>query len=155
LDGYLIIKTIHILSSTILFGTGMGIAFFMFSARFSSVISQQYYAARYTVIADYVFTLPAVVLQPLSGLWLVSEGGYDYSEPWLIVTYILYIFVGLCWLPVVWIQIQMKNILAQALAEDTELPGKYHKLFRLWFLLGWPAFIGLVAIFFVMVFKKV
>lgn len=133
----------------------MGIAFFMFSTYFSESIYQRYYTARFTVIADYIFTLPAVIIQPLSGLWLVAAGGYDYFDLWLSVTYMLYIIAGICWLPVVWIQIQLKKMLAQAIRDDTELPDIYHKLFRIWFLLGWPAFIGLVAVFFLMVFKPV
>lgn len=153
MDWYLILKAVHILSSAVLFGTGMGIAFFLYCSRFSKNLHQRYYAAKFTIIADYIFTAPAVILQPLTGFWLISEGGFDIFSPWLISTYILYIFVGTCWLPVVWLQIQLKKILSQTIQDKTELPKRYHRLFRIWFLLGWPAFIGLVAIFFLMVFK--
>lgn len=153
MDWYLILKAVHILSSAVLFGTGMGIAFFLYCSRFSENLHQRYYAAKFTIIADYIFTAPAVILQPLTGFWLISEGGFDIFSPWLISTYILYIFVGTCWLPVVWLQIQLKKILSQTIQDKTELPKRYHRLFRIWFLLGWPAFIGLVAIFFLMVFK--
>lgn len=150
---YLIIKTLHILSSTIIFGTGIGVAFFMFRSYFTNDLHQKLYAARNTVLADYFFTLPAVILQPVTGVWLVWRGGYDWTSFWLLATYIIYIVAGLCWLPVVWTQIQLKNMLVQSVETGTELPARYYSLFRLWFILGWPAFVGLLVVFFLMVMK--
>ena len=98
-------------------------------------------------------TFPTVIIQPLSGVWLIWQGGYDWSEIWLLSTYALYILAGLCWLPVVWIQIQLKKMLQIAAASDTPIPPRYYKLFKLWFALGWPAFLGLVIVFFLMVSK--
>jgi len=155
MDLYLLVKILHILSSTILFGTGIGIAFFMFRSQFSYSLEEKLYAARNTVLADYIFTFPAVIIQPLSGLWLIHLGGYDWTDYWLMLTYGLYILAGACWIPVVWIQIQLKRILAESIENKTELPEQYHKLFKLWFLLGWPAFIGLVIVFYLMVAKPV
>ncbi len=155
MNTYFIIKTIHILSSTILFGTGIGIAFFMFRSYFTDDIDEKLYAARNTVLADYLFTFPAVVIQPISGAWLVWQGGYYWMDYWLFVTYMIYIFAGICWLPVVWIQIQLKNMLIQSIDDHAELPARYNKLFKIWFLLGWPAFISLVVVFFLMVFKPI
>ncbi len=155
MDIYLIIKTLHILSATILFGTGIGIAFFMLRSYFTNNIHEKLYAARGTVLADYIFTLPAVIVQPLTGLWLVWQGGYGWMDLWLVITYAIYIIAGLCWLPVVWIQIQLKNMLAVAAENGTDLPPRYHSLFKIWFILGWPAFIGLVVVFFLMVFKPI
>lgn len=152
---YLIVKTLHILSSTILFGTGIGIAFFMLRSHFTDNLHEKFYAARNTVLADYLFTFPAVIIQPLSGIALIHMVGYDWTDLWLILTYGIYIIAGLCWLPVVWIQIQLKNMVAEAVTNGTELPERYHKLFKIWFLLGWPAFIGLVVVFFLMVVKPV
>lgn len=153
MDPYFIVKTIHILSSTVLFGTGLGIAFFMLMSRFSPDIQTKLYAARTTVLADYIFTTPAVIIQPLTGIWLLYNSGYDTHAVWLMWTYGLYALAGLCWLPVVWIQIQIKKMIEVAAANNTPLPERYHKLFRIWFFLGWPAFISLVAIFFLMVGK--
>ncbi len=153
MDLYLTIKTLHILSSTILFGTGIGIAFFMFRSYFTDNIREKMYASKNTVLADYLFTLPAVIIQPLSGAWLVWQSGFDWTDYWLMLTYGIYVFIGLCWLPVVWIQIQLKRILLGSVNNDTPLPPRYNKLFKIWFMLGWPAFIGLVAIFFLMVIK--
>jgi uncharacterized membrane protein len=155
MDLYSIIKTIHIISSTILFGTGLGTAFFFFRSHFTDNLHEKFYAARTTVLADYLFTAPAVILQPLTGLWLVREGGFDPSASWLMWTYGLYILAGLCWLPVVWIQIRLKRMLKTALDAGTPLPESYYRLFRLWFLLGWPAFLSLVVVFFLMVIKSI
>lgn len=155
MDTYLIIKTLHILSSTVLFGTGAGIAFFMLRSHFTDNIHEKFYAARNTVLADYLFTVPAVIAQPLTGAWLVWQGGYNPMDLWLTATYAIYIITGLCWFPVVWIQIQLKNMTAHSTQTGEDLPARYYKLFKIWFLLGWPAFIGLVAVFFLMVFKPV
>ncbi|HEU0118587.1 MAG TPA: DUF2269 domain-containing protein [Alphaproteobacteria bacterium] len=153
MDIYFVVKTIHIISATILFGTGLGIAFFFFCANKEIDLAARFFAARATVLADFIFTFPAVVLQPLTGFWLIDHSGYSLREPWLIATYAIYIIAGLCWLPVVWIQIELKKILAEWLATKQALPDSYHRLFRLWFLLGWPAFIGLIIVFFLMVLK--
>ncbi|NVJ97103.1 MAG: DUF2269 domain-containing protein [Alphaproteobacteria bacterium] len=150
---YEAIKTLHILSATILFGTGIGIAFFMFRSHATTDLQGKLYAARNTVLADMIFTLPAVIIQPLSGIWLVMEGGYGWNEAWLLATYALYALAGVCWLPVVWIQIDLKRMLQIAADTGAPLPQHYHGRFRLWFILGWPAFLGLVAIFFLMVAK--
>ncbi len=155
MDLYSFIKTLHIISSTILFGTGLGIAFFMFCSRYARDVHEKYYAARFTVLADYVFTVPAVILQPFTGFWLVSNGGYDPMALWLKASYALYILAGVCWLPVVWIQIQLRKMAAECAASGSDLPPRYHRLFRIWFFLGWPAFLSLVVIFYLMVAKPV
>ncbi len=153
MNAYLIIKTLHIISSTILFGTGLGIAFFMFSSRYTKGLPEKYHAARFTILADFIFTVPAVILQPLTGIWLVANSGYDPHVLWLNLTYALYVLAGICWLPVVWIQIQLKRILAECIKKGSGLPKQYYKLFRIWFWLGWPAFLALIAIFYLMVAK--
>ncbi|MBX2834591.1 MAG: DUF2269 domain-containing protein [Micavibrio sp.] len=155
MDIYFITKTIHILSSTILFGTGIGIAFFMFRSYFTDNMHEKFYAARNTVLADYLFTFPAVVFQPLSGVALIHMVGYDWTDFWLMATYGIYIVAGLCWLPVVWIQIQLKKMVAEAVENGDDLPERYHQLFKVWFLLGWPAFVGLVVVFYLMVAKPI
>lgn len=153
MDIYFIVKTLHIVSATILFGTGLGIAFFMFRSHFSSELAEKRFAARNTVLADYLFTFPAAVIQPVSGFWLISIVGFNWSDFWLVATYCLYIVAGLCWLPVVWIQIQLKKMVEDAFESKSELPERYNQLFKVWFLLGWPAFLSFIAIFFLMVLK--
>lgn len=155
MDWYFIIKTLHIISATILFGTGLGTAFFFLCSHFTDSPQEKFFAARTTVIADYLFTAPAVIIQPLTGFWLVWQGGFGWMDAWLAWTYVIYIIAGACWLPVVWIQIQLKKMLAENLAAGAPLPERYHRLFRIWFILGWPAFIGLVIVFFLMVVKPV
>jgi len=155
MNGYFLIKTLHILSATVLFGTGLGIAFFMLRSYFSKDIQVKLYASETTVVADSVFTLPAVILQPATGIWLLGHSGYDWTQWWLVVSYILYLIAGACWLPVVWIQIQLKKILITSVKEQSFLPSRYFELFRIWFVLGWPAFLSLVAIFYLMATKPI
>ena len=155
MDLYSLVKTLHILSATLLFGTGLGIAFFMFRSMFTTSINEKLYAAKTTVLADYLFTFPAVIIQPISGAWLVWKAGFDWDSTWLVITYIIYGVAALCWLPVVWLQIKMKNMLMACAQNNTDVPDCYHRYFRYWFILGWPAFVGLVVVFFLMVQKPI
>ncbi len=152
MDSYTLIKTLHILSATILFGTGLGTAFFFWSAR-NGDDAARLYAARTTVRADFLFTAPAVIVQPLTGAWLVSRSGYSWMESWLVWTYALYALAGLCWLPVVWLQMRMADMMAAKVAGGAFDAAAYERLRRTWFRLGWPAFGGLVMIFWLMVAK--
>lgn len=153
LDTYLVIKTLHIISATILFGTGIGIAFFMFRSHFTSDLKQKYYAASNTVLADKLFTLPAGLVQLVTGLWLAWKAGFDWQQPWLFSSLLLFTLAGLCWLPVLWIQSRLKSQLQHSLIHHTELPANHYRLFRIWFILGWPAFIALIIVFYLMVAK--
>lgn len=153
MDIYLFIKTIHILSGAVLFGTGMGIAFFCFQSRGAPDPAARYFAIRNTVLADFLFTLPAVVIQPITGFWMIAHSGYPPTDVWLMLTYGLYILAGICWVPVVFIQLRLRLYAKQSALTGDALPAVYHRLFRIWFLLGWPAFIGLVVVYFLMVLK--
>ena len=152
MDSYLLIKTVHILSATVLFGTGLGIAFFFWSARRGDDAARLF-AAQVTVAADFLFTLPAVIFQPLTGGWLIWEVGYDPAELWLALSYGLYILAALCWIPVVWLQVRMRNMLEEKAAAGTFDQAAYDRLRRRWFLLGWPAFLSLLLVFWLMVAK--
>jgi uncharacterized membrane protein len=116
-------------------------------------LHEKYFGLRTAVLADYVFTAPAALLQPATGAWLIWCDGFRWDDEWLAITYVLYAIAALCWLPVVWIQIRLKRIVAGCLSSGDPLPPEYHRLFRVWFVLGWPAFLGLIAIFFLMVMK--
>jgi uncharacterized membrane protein len=153
MNAYLLVKTVHIINATVLFGTGLGIAFFMFRGRLADGLQERFFAIRTTVLADCIFTAPAAVLQLATGVWLIWDGGLRWTDHWLLASYILYAVAAICWLPVVWIQIRLKQIVAASLLSGKPLPASYHRLFRVWFLLGWPAFTGLVAVFFLMVAK--
>ena len=150
---YLALKLIHILGSAVLFGTGLGIAFFMFMAHRSGDPAAIAHTARTVVIADAVFTATAVVLQPLTGWGLMAMTGVSTFHLWIRATLVLYVFIGLCWLPVVWIQLRMRDLAAEAARKGKALPARYHSYFKVWFWLGWPAFIGVIAIFVLMLWK--
>lgn len=153
MDLYPLVKTLHIISATIVFGTGIGIANFMFFGHRSVSTQERLFAARMTVKADFLFTLPSVIIQPLSGAWLVWHTGFRWDDYWLVLTYALYLLAGACWVPVVIIQMRMKTMLEAQLRGDTFDAERYNWLFRIWFVLGWPAFGGLVVIFWLMVTK--
>lgn len=150
---YLTLKVVHILSGAVLFGTGAGIAFFMLRAHISGEARTVASVGRMVVLADFVFTATAVVIQPLSGLALIHLQGWSLTAPWLLAAYGLYVMIGACWLPVVWIQYRMTRLAEQAAAEGAVLPAAYHRLFRWWFALGWPAFAGVLGIYVLMVAK--
>jgi uncharacterized membrane protein len=153
IDWYFALKFVHILSSTVLFGTGLGIAFFMWMAHRTSDARAIAQTARTVVIADAVFTATAVVVQLASGFALAAIAGFSLREPWLLAALVLYAFVGACWLPVVLIQIRLRDLARAAADESAALPVRYHRLFSVWFWLGWPAFIAMLAIFALMIWK--
>jgi len=145
------LKLIHILSAAVLFGTGAGIAFFMVVAHRTGRTDVVAATARIVVLADFVFTTPAVIVQPLSGFALVFLQGYHPFEPWLVAAYGLYALIGACWLPVVAIQLRIRRLAEAAAVAGAPLPSAYDRLFRLWFLLGWPAFMGVLGIYGLMI----
>lgn len=150
---FLILKMIHILSGAVLFGTGAGIAFFMLRAHLTREAATIAATGRMVVQADFLFTATAVVVQPVSGLAMILLQGWSPWEPWLLVAYGLYVLIGACWLPVVWIQMRMTRLAEASAAAATPLPDAYHRLFRWWFGLGWPAFLGIIGIYALMVGK--
>ena len=151
---YLFLKWIHILSATILFGTGIGSAFYLFAANRRKNTTDIYFAIRHVVIADWVFTTPAVIVQLLTGVAMVHVAGYSYSDFWIRWGLILYFFVGACWAPVVWVQIKMRNMVKHAVETGTPLPARYWKMDRWWIILGSLAFPAIVLVFYLMVFKS-
>ncbi|WP_224815611.1 DUF2269 domain-containing protein [Hasllibacter sp. MH4015] len=153
MDPYLLAKWIHILSSTVLFGTGIGTAFQMVWAMRRAVPGQVHGVASGVVVADWLFTTPAGLVQPASGLWLIWLQGWSLTEPWLLLTYALYGLAFACWLPVVRLQIRIRDLAAEAVAQDQPLPPEATRAYRIWFALGWPAFVALIVIFWLMVTK--
>lgn len=151
MDHVLVVKWLHVLSSTILFGTGIGTAFFFWMAQRWRDVRNIAAVARIVVTADWLFTVTSGVVQPLTGAMLIHGFGYEWTAPWLIVTYGLYLVALACWLPVMRLQIRMRDLAIAAAAGGTPLPPAYHRAARLWFALGWPAFLGLLAIFYLMI----
>lgn len=150
---YLFLKWIHIISSTILFGTGIGSAFYMFMANRRKDIAGIYFATRHVVIADWIFTTPSVIVQLFTGIALAHVVGYELFEGWVLWALILYFFAGACWLPVVWMQIKMRDMAKEALDNGTELPTRYWKMDRWWIILGSLAFPAIVVVFWLMIYK--
>lgn len=148
---YLSLKYLHVLGAAILFGTGVGIAFFMLMAHIRRETALIAGIARIVVKADFVFTATAVVLQPLTGIFLADAAGYSLREGWLSASLVLYSVVGLFWVPVVWMQIRMRDIAATAVANNAKLPDEYYRLFRFWFAFGIPAFAAVMGIIWLMV----
>lgn len=150
---YLVAKWLHILSSTVLFGTGLGSAYYMFFASLSRSSAAAAVVVRQVVWADWLFTTTTIVFQPLSGLYLAHVMGLPLSTPWIRWSFYLYFLAGACWLPVVWLQIRMRGIAQQAAKAGHALPPRYFKLLWLWTALGVPAFAALVVVFWLMVAK--
>jgi len=150
-----LIRVGHILGATVLFGTGLGIAFFMLMAHRSGNPRLIAHVASTVVIADTLFTATAVIAQPVTGLLLAHLLGHDLWSSWIVVAIGLYVLTGLFWLPVVVIQIRLRDLARRAAAEGGALPPDYHRLFRVWFAFGWPAFAAVLAIFWIMVARPV
>ena len=150
---YQVVKWLHILSSTLLFGTGLGSAYYMFFTSLTRHPAATAIVVRRVVWADWIFTTPTIFIQPLTGFLLVYWGGWPLTAPWLLWSIVLYVLAGACWLPVVWIQIWMKAIAAESLRLGKELPDEYWRFARWWETLGYPAFFAMIAIYFLMVLK--
>lgn len=148
---YFLLKYVHVIGASVLLGTGAGIAFFMLRAHLAGDVAGIAAVSRIVVVADYLFTATAVVLQPVTGIALASIRGYALTDGWVMLSLLLYAFVGAFWLPVVWMQVRMRNLAQQALADNTPLPRQYHRLFWSWFAFGFPAFGGVLAIFWLMI----
>jgi uncharacterized membrane protein len=152
---YLTVKWLHILSSTLLFGTGLGSAFYMFFASRTRDARVAAAVVRNVVIADWLFTTTTVVFQPLSGFYMVHLAGLPWTARWIVWSFGLYLLAGACWLPVVWMQIRMRDMAARAAARGEPLPPRYWTYLRRWVALGIPAFVALVLVFWLMVVKPV
>jgi len=150
---YLALKFLHVIGAAVLLGTGAGIAFFMLLAHRTGDAATVASVARIVVIADFVFTATAVVVQPITGFLLAWIVGYSLLDGWILLSIALYLLTGAFWLPVVWMQMRMRDLAAEAVREAKPLPAQYHRLFRLWFAFGFPAFGAVVAIFWLMVAK--
>lgn len=153
MDWVTLLKWVHVVSATILFGTGIGTAFQMLMAHRSGEVRGIALVARQVVLADWLFTLPAGIVQPVSGLLLAHAIGYGSHEPWLNVTYALYAVAAACWIPVVVIQLRVRDLAVAAARTGKPLPARYNLLMCWWFWLGWPAFLSLAGIFWLMIGK--
>ena len=150
---YFALKYLHVIGATLLLGTGAGIAFFMLAAHRAGSATVVAGVARIVVIADFLFTATAVVAQPITGLALVHHIGYSIWEGWIVLSILLYLAAGAFWLPVVWMQVRMRDLALDAVRENRPLSRAYHQLFRVWFAFGFPAFAAVLVIFWLMISK--
>jgi uncharacterized membrane protein len=148
---YVVVKYLHVIGASVLLGTGAGIAFFMLMAHLRGEPRLIAGVARIVVIADFVFTATAVIVQPLTGVWLAYLMSYPLSEGWIVLSIGLFVLTGLFWLPVVWMQMRMRDLAVDAVLHGQSLPEEYHKLFWLWFAFGFPAFGAVLGIFWLMI----
>ena len=152
MEYYLILKLIHILASVVVTGTGAGIAFFMFMANRSNNPQAIYITAKHVILGDWIFTTPAVITQIVTGILLMNIQGYSFSAPWFYWVVGLFAFIGICWLPVLRIQYKLREV-AKISVDSNQVRPEFKTLMRTWTLLGIPAFIAILAIFWLMVFK--
>jgi uncharacterized membrane protein len=145
------LRWLHIVGATILLGTGAGIAFFMLQAHRSGDAKLIAHSAATVVLADFLFTAAAVVAQPITGALLAHELGWQLTEGWIVLSLALYVIAGLFWLPVVWLQIELRNLARAAAETGAPLPERYFRLFRIWFACGFPAFAAVLAIIWLMI----
>jgi uncharacterized membrane protein len=150
---YLVVKWAHILSSTLLFGTGLGSAFYMFFASRTRDPRVVAVVVKYVVLADWLFTTPTVILQPLTGFYLVHLAGYPIQSRWILWSIVLFLIAGAAWLPVVWMQIRMRAMAETAASTGSPLPQGYWRFLRMWVALGVVAFVALIGVFYLMVMK--
>jgi len=150
MTAYFLLKFLHLIGAAVLLGTGAGIAFFMLMAHRTGDAAVVAATARIVVIADVLFTTTAVIAQPLTGALLAREAGHALTEGWILLSIGLYLFAGAFWLPVVWMQMRMRDLALAAAARGSRLPQRYHRLFRAWFACGFPAFAAVLAIFWLM-----
>jgi uncharacterized membrane protein len=153
MTAYFVVKYLHVLGAIVILGTGTGIAFFMLMAHRSRDIAFIARTAAVVVTADMIFTLSAVVLQPISGGLLMALTATSFAEHWLMISLALYALAGLFWIPVVFMQIEMRNLARAAVERHEPLPERYFRLFRRWFLFGIPGFGSVVIILWLMIAK--
>ena len=150
---YLFIEYLHVLGAIVILGTGTGIAFFMLMAHRSRDAAFIAKTAEVVVIADFIFTLSSVLLQPVTGSLLMWLSSTAMTEGWLMTSLVLYAVSGLFWVPVVFMQVEMRDLARAAVAGATRLPPRYDTLFRRWFLFGIPGFGSVMAILWLMIAK--
>jgi uncharacterized membrane protein len=148
---YFALKFLHLIGAAVLLGTGAGISFFMLMAHRTGEAAQVAAVARIVVLADFLFTATAVVAQPITGVALAWHIGYSLTEGWLALSILLYIATGCFWLPVVWMQMRMRDLAEAAASKRLPLPPAYHRLFWTWFGFGFPAFAAVLGILWLMI----
>jgi uncharacterized membrane protein len=146
-----VLRWAHVIGATVLLGTGAGIAFFMVMAHRTGDPRAIAHVASTVVVADFLFTATAIIAQPVTGVLLTRALGWPLGEGWIVLSVALYVATGVFWLPVVWMQMRMRDLARRAVRDGAPLPAAYHRLYRLWFAFGFPAFAAVLAIVWLMV----
>jgi uncharacterized membrane protein len=150
---YLVYKLVHILSSVALVGVGFGSAFYMYFTLRTRNVQAIAAVSRLVVIADWCFTTPAIIIQPVTGYLIMREVGFSFQSLWIWLALVLYVLSGICWLPVVWLQIRLRDMAVAAAAHNTDVPELFWRYAKRWELLGYPAFAAMLIIYWLMIFK--
>lgn len=150
MDWVLLLRWLHVIGACVLLGTGAGIAFFMVMAHRTGQAALIAHTAKTVVVADWLFTASAVIVQPITGALLAQAIGWPLSDGWIVLSLALYVVTGAFWLPVVWIQHRLRDLAIEAVRTNTPLPEGYHRLYRVWFAFGFPAFFAVLAIVWLM-----
>jgi uncharacterized membrane protein len=150
---YFVAKWLHILSATFLFGTGIGSAWYLLFAVISRNVAAIAVVSRIVVIADWLFTATTMIVQPVTGFYLIHVAGYPLHSKWIVWSVVLFVIAALCWFPVVWLQMRLRDLAAAAVADGTPLPPLFWRYFKAWVVLGIPAFFAFLAVFWLMVAK--
>lgn len=155
IEPYFLLKWLHVVSSTVLFGFGAGTAYYFWLAHRTGDPRIIAAVGRMVVKADWIFTGTSGIVQPVTGVALAHLSGVDLSESWLVASFLLYLLALVCWVPVVALQIKAQRLAARAALQGSALGADYSRAMRLWFALGWPAFIGLLGVFWLMIARPV
>lgn len=155
MDYVIVLRWLHVLGACALLGTGAGIAFFMVMAHRTKDARLIAHTASIVVIADWLFTASAVLAQPITGALLAHALGWSLGESWIVLSLALYVVTGVFWLPVVWIQHRLRDLARAVAASDAPMPAAYHRLYRIWFVCGFPAFLAVLAIIYLMLARPI
>ena len=147
---YVWIKILHVISASILFGTGLGTAFYMFYVNLQNNIALIAKATYAVVIADWLFTATSGVIQIMTGFAMVYLKGYSFQSLWVLGSIVGYVIAMICWFPVVWLQMRCYDLAFEAVSHNKPLSSQYRRYFKTWWLLGIPAFIALICVFYLM-----
>lgn len=150
---YLVVKWLHILSSTVLFGTGVGSAFYLLTAAVTRDVRVVAHVSRWVVRADWLFTATTAVIQPFTGWWLMRLAGMPANSLWIAWSLGLFGMAMACWLPVVWLQVRMRDVAERAHHSRSPLPPAFWRYFRWWFVLGVLALVAFLLVFWLMISK--
>ena len=145
------IRLLHILSSALMFGVGIGAFWFMVTAARSGSPAAIAVTTRNAVRAEWFIAAPVALIQPTTGYLLMLQLGYSLHSRWFAAVVALYIFAGMCWVYLVKTELKLRDLTAHSTA--TGLPAEFGRLFQRWTRLALGSFTGVLAIFWLMVFR--